>query len=107
MHIYPNHLRWNAQTVGKIDLHNRRETWAVKVLLKAPQILVEPANAFHVKKPAEMVDLLRPPTDEETATFFSSLNPSVPAKLDVRADAYGGKGVFVKRGCTIAQGDVS
>ena len=39
MHIYPNHLRWNAQTVGKIDLHNRRETWAVKVLLKAPQIL--------------------------------------------------------------------
>ena len=62
---------------------------------------------FHVKKPAEMVDLLRPPTDEETATFFSSLNPSVPAKLDVRADAYGGKGVFVKRGCTIAQGDVS
>ena len=40
MHIYPNHLSWNAQTVGKIDLHNRRETWAVKVLLKAPQILV-------------------------------------------------------------------
>jgi len=40
MHIYPNHLSWNAQAVGKIDLHNRRETWAVKVLLKAPQILV-------------------------------------------------------------------
>ena len=74
---------------------------------KKEKLRVEPANAFHVKKPAEMVDLLRPPTDEETATFFSSLNPSVPAKLDVRADAYGGKGVFVKRGCTIAQGDVS
>ena len=40
MHIYPNHLSWNAQAVGKIDLHNRRETWEVKVLLKAPQILV-------------------------------------------------------------------
>lgn len=40
MHICPNHLSWNAQTVGKIDLHNRRETWPVKVLLKAPQILV-------------------------------------------------------------------
>ena len=38
MHMYPYHLSWNAQTAGKIDLHNRRETWAVNVLLNAQQI---------------------------------------------------------------------
>ena len=46
MHIYPNHLSWNAQTVCKIDFHNRRETWAVKVLLNAPQILVIEKSSY-------------------------------------------------------------
>jgi hypothetical protein len=46
-----------------------------------------------------VVQLLRPPTEDETAAFFASLTPAVPDALEIRADAdgSGGRGKGMER----------